>query len=143
MIELKEDRLKISFPETHPAAGVTIEFQRTLRIPDDEKSYPLPPGLGPFPLRHVDDFAASVAPGWVEHGGVFLPMYQSEALWLNFSGVHVLDRGVAYPMIVKVAAGKINAVTGDDWSDDVHRDPQDYMVVPEQPGLTATASRRD
>ncbi len=32
-----------------------IGFQRTLRIPDNGKTHPLPPGLGKFPLRHVDD----------------------------------------------------------------------------------------
>jgi hypothetical protein len=56
-----------------------------------------------------------------------LPMYQSEALWVNFSG--------HYPFAVKVAAGKINAVTGDEWRDELQEDPQDYMVPPEQPWL--------
>ena len=28
--------------------GFSLTFQRTLRIPDDGKSYPLPPGLGAF-----------------------------------------------------------------------------------------------
>lgn len=27
-----------------------VEFQRTLRIPDDGNEYPLPPGLGSFPI---------------------------------------------------------------------------------------------
>lgn len=32
-----------------------ISFQRTLRIPDDGRAYPLPPGLGMFPIvRAVD-----------------------------------------------------------------------------------------
>ena len=60
MIELKHDALQFSFPEVHPDAMLTIEFQRTFRIPDDDRDYPLPPGLGRFPLRHVDDFANSV-----------------------------------------------------------------------------------
>ena len=46
MIELKHNQLKFSFPEVHPKAKLTIEFQRTLRIPDDDNTYPLPPGLG-------------------------------------------------------------------------------------------------
>ena len=37
MTELKDDRLVFSFPEVHPSARMTIEFQRTLRIPDDDK----------------------------------------------------------------------------------------------------------
>ena len=130
MIELKEDRLIFSFPEVHPDAVLTVDFQRTLRIPDDDKTYPLPPGLGCFPVHHVDDHAAKVPENWMTHGGVMLPLYQSEALWINFSS---LDKG--YPFAVKVAAGKINAVTGEAWQDDFERKPQDYLVVPGQPWL--------
>lgn len=124
MIELREDRLVFRFPEVHADAKCRIEFQRTLRIPDDRRHYPLPPGLGRFPLNHVDDYADTVPAAWNEHGGVFLPMYQSEALWLDFSGT--------YPMAVKVAAGKINAVTGQGWTNELSDRPQDYLVVPDQ-----------
>ncbi len=129
MVELKSDALVFTFPEVHKEAELHIEFQRTLRIPDDGKRWPLPPGLGPFPLRHVDDFAERIPSAWAKHGGVMLPMYQSEALWINFSSPH------GYPFVVKIATGKVNAVTGEDWSDGLHRDPQDYMVVPDQPWL--------
>lgn len=37
MIELKQDRLSFRFPEVHDEAHVSIEFQRTLRIPDDDR----------------------------------------------------------------------------------------------------------
>jgi hypothetical protein len=127
MIELRKDRLVFRFPDVHKDAELTIDFQRTLRIPDDGQDYPLPAGLGPFPLRHVDDFADGVPDSWLEHGGVMLPMYQSEAMWLNFSG--------GYPVAVKVAAGKINAVSGETWLDGLHRDPQDYVVASRQPWL--------
>lgn len=85
MIELRHNQLRFSFPEVHPRATLTIEFQRTLRIPDDDQTYPLPPGLGAFPLRHVDDHATNVPPAGLQRGGVMLPMYQSEAMWLNFT----------------------------------------------------------
>ena len=127
MIELQNDSLVFRFPDVHKDAVLRIGFQRTLRIPDDDKKYPLPPGLGLFPLRHVDDFSDGVPELWMQHGGVMLPMYQSEALWINFGG--------DYPFAIKVAAGKINAVTGEDWREGLHRDPQDYMVAPEQPWL--------
>src|ERR1700722_13861252 len=116
MIELKNDHLLFSFPDVHPSAKLEVTFQRTLRIPDDDKTYPLPPGLGAFPLRHVDDCADNVPPAWLEHGGVMLPMYQSEAMWLCFSGGNDAERGVQYPCAIKVATGKIDAVTGKDWS---------------------------
>ena len=56
MIELRDDALVFSSPEVHRDATFNIGFQRTLRIPDDGSTYPLPAGLGRFPLRHVDDF---------------------------------------------------------------------------------------
>jgi hypothetical protein len=133
MIELRDDHLVFSFPEIHEQAKLSAQFQRTLRIPDDDRSYPLPPGLGPFPLRHVDDFATRVPSLWVEHGGVMLPMYQSEALWLHFMPGSFKYQ--PYPFAIKVAAGKINAVTGESWEDGMNRDPQDYMVTPGQPWL--------
>ena len=135
MIELRNDRLSFSFPEVHPQAKLTIEFQRTLRIPDDGGTYPLPPGLGRFPVRHVDDFGTGVPGSWIEHGGVMLPMHQSEALWLNFDCQYVDDRETHYPFAIKVAAGKIDAVTGKGWSEKLHGKPQDYLVAPEQPWL--------
>lgn len=127
MIELRHDQLVFRFPDVHRDAELRIDFQRTLRIPDDDRSYPLPPGLGRFPLRHVDDFAPRLPPRWIEHGGVMLPMYQSEALWLNFSG--------SYPCAVRVATGKIDAVTGKELKPGLARKPQNYLVVPLQPWL--------
>lgn len=131
MIELKKDALEIRAPEVHERARFTINFQRTLRIPDDGSNYPLPPGLGRFPLRHVDDFADRLPEEWKRRGGVMLPMYQSEAMWLDFNG--------SYPFALKVAAGKVNAVTGEAWSEGLHRDPQDYMVTLRQPWLDGYA----
>ena len=136
MIELVNDGLLFSFPEVHAAARLRVTFQRTLRIPDDDRTYPLPPGLGVFPLRHVDDFTSQVPASWTVHGGVMLPMYQSEALWLNFAS-H--DRHGSYPFAVKIAAGKINAVTGQQWSNELHANPQDYVVTPDQPWLDGFA----
>ena len=129
MIELQNDQLRVSFPEVHRKACCAISFQRTLRIPDDNRTYPLPAGLGRFPLHHVDDFANNVPRQWLEHGGVLLPMYQSEALWIHFS-----DRS-DYPFAIKIAAGKIDAVSGGDWMPGLARSPQNYLVMPDQPWL--------
>jgi hypothetical protein len=142
MIELNHDQLRFSFREVHPQARLSIEFQRTLRIPDDDKTYFLPPGLGRFPLKHVDDHAQNVPRQWSEHGGVMLPMYQSEALWLNFSGDYLAEHNTRYPFAVKVAAGKINAVTGETWSNGLTRHPQDYLVWPAQPWLDGYCVRK-
>jgi hypothetical protein len=128
MIELRKDVLSFSFPEVHKDAVLNVEFQRTLRIPDDGRNYPLPAGLGRFPLRHVDDFQ-DVPARWRQHGGVMLPMYQSEAMWLNFSSPG------GYPFALRVAAGKIDAVAGGEWNEGLQRTEQNYLVVPSQPWL--------
>ena len=127
MFELKHNQLVVRFPEVHEDAECSIGFQRTLRIPDDNSDYPLPPGLGSFPLLHVDDHLQKVPETWAQHGGVFLPMNQAEAMWINFHG--------SYPMAVKVAAGKIDALTGQIWSNELTEEPQNYVVVPDQPWL--------
>ncbi len=57
MIELKNNNLEFSFPDVHKSARLNISFMRTLRVPDDGNTYPLPPGFDTFPMRHVDDFA--------------------------------------------------------------------------------------
>jgi hypothetical protein len=135
MIELKRDRLTFTFPDVHPQAKLTIEFQRTLRIPDDDKSYPLPPGLGTFPLRHVDDHAQNIPSDWLRRGGVMLPMYQSEAMWLRFDSTAIDQHSTEYPFAIKIATGKRCAVSGESWRDGLHKEPQDYMVAPKQPWL--------
>lgn len=95
--------------------------------PGRQPGIPPAPWLGRFPVEHVDDFADKLPDDWRSHGGVFVPMYQSEALWINFSG--------HYPCAVKIAAGKINAVSGESWRNGLSDDPQDYAVIPEQPWL--------
>ena len=114
--------------------GLRVSFQRTLRIPDDGKKYPLPPGLGNFPLRRVDDYADKVPAEWLERGGVFLPMFQREAMWLLMSGASWKPRAV------KVAVGKVCALTGKPWSEELHENKQDYIVSPPQPWLDGIAA---
>ncbi len=109
----------------------SIRFQRTLRIPDDGRTYALPPGLGAFPVRRVDDYRDRVPAEWVEQGGIFLPMYQREAMWLSF--------GSLAPHALKIAVGKVCAITGKSWSESLHEDPQDYLVAPPQPWLDGIA----
>lgn len=130
MLTLHQDKLRFQFPDVHPEASCGISFERTLRIPDDNQTYPLPPKLGPhFPLRVIDDYADQVPSEWARHGGVFLPLYQFEALWLNF---HAQPARIPYPCAIKVATGKVNALTGEPWCPGLHQDPQDYLVVPSQ-----------
>lgn len=130
-----DDPLKISVIADRLRIGnVAITFHRTLRIPDDGSHYYLPPSLGAFPLRRVDDYRDRVPASWREHGGVLLPMFQREAMWLGF------DAAYWRPNALKVAIGTVNALSGKPWSEQLasggrEGDEQDYMVVPDQPWL--------
>tara|TARA_B100000678_G_scaffold1262_1_gene1113 strand:- start:154 stop:981 length:828 start_codon:yes stop_codon:yes gene_type:complete len=65
-------------------------------------------------------------------------------MWITFNSVQATtEKGWdkfepldgEYPFAVKVATGKINAVTGEPWENSLHKNPQDYLVVPDQPWL--------
>lgn len=132
----EKDIEKMLLEEVQKAAGyydcrMAIRFVRTFRIPDDGKTYLLPPSLDCLPLQHVDDFAGLVPEEWLKRGGVMLPMYQAEALWMNLGG--------AYPFALKIAAGKINAISGEIWEPGLRHEPQDYLVVPGQDWLEGFA----
>ena len=100
---IETDRLVARFPRVHPDAETDLVLQRTLRVPDDGKSYPLPTGLGHLPLRHLEDFERSLPRRWRDRGGVVTPMWPGEAMWIAFD--------VRYPCAVKIGTGKINALT--------------------------------
>jgi hypothetical protein len=135
MPTLEDDQIVFRFPQSDERSAFRIGFQRTLRIPDTDRTYDLPPGLGHFPLRHAEDIAR-LPPQMAARGGVVMPMWQAEALWIDFSDAGADD----LPVAIKIAAGKVNAVTGEAWSPGLHRDPQDYMVAPTQRWLDGFAS---
>lgn len=107
--------------------GVRIRFIRTLRLPESG-THALPPGLGEFPLRRVEDHPDTVPPEWRAKGGVMLPVYLREAMWLAFGGS-------AEPAALQVGVGKVCAVSGKPWTGRLARDPQNYVVLPRQPWL--------
>ncbi len=105
---------------------VTVDFQRTLRIPETGL-HPLPPGLGRFPLRRVSDYPDTAPAEWLARGGVMLPIYQREAMWLSFDA--------SEPAALQVGVGKVCAVSGLPWIDHLVKDPQNYVALPQQPWL--------
>lgn len=107
--------------------GVAVRFIRTLRLPETG-THPLPPGLGEFPVRRVADHADSVPEEWRARGGVMLPVYLREAMWLSFAGS-------SEPAALQVGVGKVCAVSGAPWSNRLAREPQNYVVLPRQPWL--------
>ncbi|MGW5650714.1 hypothetical protein [Streptomyces humi] len=107
--------------------GAAVRFVRTLRLPETG-THALPPGLGEFPVRRVADYPATAPAEWRARGGVMLPVYLREAMWLSFAGT-------AEPAALQVGVGKVCAVSGEPWSDRLSRDPQNYLVLPRQPWL--------
>jgi hypothetical protein len=114
-----------------------ISFNRTLRIPEDGKTYPLPAGMGRLPIHRVEDYADKVPESWLKEGGYFIPLYQSEALFLEFEGLKW------HPAIAKVCVGKINAISGDSYSENLSNHKQDYVVIPDQRWLDGINSGND
>ena len=105
---------------------VTVDFQRTLRIPETGL-HPLPPGLGRFPLRRVSDYPDTAPSEWLARGGVMLPIYQREAMWLSFSA--------SEPAALQIGVGKVCAVSGLPWIEHLVGHPQNYVALPQQPWL--------
>lgn len=103
-----------------------ISFNRTLRIPEDGKHYDLPAGFGHLPILRIEDVANRVPEKWRQEGGLIIPLYQREALFLEFCGVKWR------PTIAKVAVGQISAITGKPHDLDLKSGRQDYVVVPVQ-----------
>ncbi|GGS69476.1 hypothetical protein [Streptomyces cinerochromogenes] len=114
--------------------GVAVRFVRTLRLPESG-THPLPPGLGEFPVRRVADHADRVPERMRARGGVMLPVYLREAMWLGFGGT-------TEPAALQVGVGKVCAVSGKPWRDRLSRRPQNYVVLPRQPWLDGINSGR-
>ncbi len=135
MIELSYDDLVFTFYNVHSEARLNISFRRTMRLPDDVKLNAAPPSFNRFPLVDIDGYKDRVPSRWVEQGGIMLPMYQSEALYLSFSSSVDPRRISSYPFAIKVCAGKINALTGLEDHKGLQSPPQNYLVFPKQSWL--------
>eukprot|EP00002_Diphylleia_rotans_P008946 TRINITY_DN1893_c0_g1_i1.p1 TRINITY_DN1893_c0_g1~~TRINITY_DN1893_c0_g1_i1.p1 ORF type:complete len:671 (+),score=152.73 TRINITY_DN1893_c0_g1_i1:291-2303(+) len=107
--------------------GFGLSLEKTLRIPEDGKSYPLPPSLGSFPIFSVASHAKCATPEMRAIGGVFVPVEQSEALWISFKG-----QG---QVAVKISAGGVDVVSGRSSSLALDEKIQNYIVRPRQPWI--------
>ena len=106
----------------------SLSFQRTLRVPDDGKDYPLPAGLGRLPVRSVRAAKSDqIPPAWRQTPTTIVPLHHAEATWLSFSGCH--------PFAVQIAAGGICAASGLAHVPGLSRNPQNYLSIPTQPWL--------
>jgi len=125
-----------------PSCGASVNFQRTLRIPDDGREHALPPGLGSFPLHAAREHARTPHSWRTAADGlhVFMPMHNAEALWLSF-------HGASQPAAIMVGAGAVNAVSGERFVpgrlEAAADDAQAYCVRPQQPWLDGIKSGAD
>lgn len=127
-----ENKIRISGNRVEIGQRLTVSFQRTLRIPEDGKTYPLPPTLGMFPVKDASDYLDRLPEGWIQEDdlpAVLIPMYQREALWLAF------EAEKREPCAVMIGIGNMNALTGQKLETSLKADPQDYIVCPIQPWL--------
>ena len=134
MITLEQNNLHIDFSSIFQGAKGRIRFYRTLRLPDDGTIHHLPSQLGEFSLRHIVD-SATIPFHMRKKGGVMLPIYQAEAIWIDFKA--------DYPIALKIGCGKINAISGKPWCEELLEDEKDYIVLPEQPWLDGFSTGKD
>ena len=116
MIVIEDNRLEFSFPEVHQGGALQH------RIP----AHPAHPGRRPrlsaaagprevsaAPSRRLRGATAGIVAGTGRRDRADAP--GRGALWINFNS--------DYPFAVKVATGKICAITGESWVDGLNRDP--------------------
>lgn len=130
-------------PKTQFPQWLHISFKRTIRVPDNKQLSKLPPDLGDFQLHKVQDYSHRLPRKMVEKGGVFFPMHQREAMWIDFEA--------NAPFMIKIYCGGVNVVSGEHASEGIETQQrraklleqgkpiQDYVVVPEQPWLDGVA----
>jgi hypothetical protein len=113
--------------------GFNVTFQRTPRMPDDDKLHQLPGTLGTYDLFNVESYADRLPKEIRDAGGVFFPMWQREAMWINFD---MATNRWAPKWAVRVYVGRINVVSGlsmnEDSKDSEKGAEQDYIVIPGQ-----------
>lgn len=111
--------------------SVEISLERTIRVPEDDQEHWLPPTFGSFELTPTDYDLLKLPDEIKRRRGICFPIYEHEALWLNF---RLESDHFTLPVALRIAAGKINAVSGQIWSETTPNE-QDYIVVPDQPWL--------
>lgn len=56
--------------------SLEISFQRTIRVPDGDGDFELPPSMGTFPLYSVASYVDKLPTSMTLKGGLFFPMYR-------------------------------------------------------------------
>lgn len=98
-------------------------------MPDDNRLHQLPGSLGSYDLFSVEACSSHLPKNISESGGLFFPMWQREAMWLNF-------KPKQHKWAVRVFIGHINTISGraiEETTDkNAEEKQQDYIVIPGQ-----------
>ena len=115
-------RVRTDAVALHAQALMFTAFKRTHRLAEGARPQGLPPGLGNFPLVDVKALGRY---NWLDsfHGGVAMPVHDNEAMWIDFSTPD------SYPFAVQIAAGRVCALTGKTFTEElVFGDNQNFVV---------------
>ncbi|KAH6682475.1 hypothetical protein B0J14DRAFT_468361 [Halenospora varia] len=97
---------------------IQISLRRTVRVPDNDETYHLPPDCGAFPIYSVNQYKSKLPTSMAGKGGVFIPIYCNN-----------------------IYAGGVNAVSGEHFNEDENaklrrkeklakgESIQDYVVI--------------
>ncbi|MBU2488213.1 MAG: hypothetical protein KKA60_02365 [Proteobacteria bacterium] len=138
MLELSGQELRFYHPDLEPWALLRVFLVRTVQRPENSPARLLTSENGRLPIRHVDDFAEKLPESWRERGGVFVPLYPGESLWIGLMPDSDGGNPCPYPFAVKAGTGKVNMLTLALWTETLQEGDQDYAVCPPQhwiPGL--------
>ncbi|KAF7915710.1 uncharacterized protein EAE98_011053 [Botrytis deweyae] len=84
---------------------LNISFRRTLRVPESGNRLKVPPDFGPFPIYPFDKYKDKFDHSVSTNDGVFIPIYQREAMWIHFESTGYFA--------VKVIIDGVNAISGE------------------------------
>ncbi|OAX84352.1 hypothetical protein ACJ72_01268 [Emergomyces africanus] len=113
-----------------------ISFHRTIRVPETDKEFNLPPSFGKFPLYSVKQFEKRLPESMSLKGGLFFPIHDREAMWIRFES--------RSQFAVKVYVGGVNIISGEPSTENMatklrrqklyseSKSLQDYIVTPMQ-----------
>ncbi|KAF3197715.1 hypothetical protein TWF192_001890 [Orbilia oligospora] len=128
--------LKLS-PSQHCGAGIEtfIQFQRTLRLPDNGAIYKGVPDFGSLSLFNTSDFKGQIPESIAAKGGYLVPLFQREAIALAFNSTGTPRPGPGLApdeyLAMKVLAGSINLVSGLPEAKHAITN-KDYIITPKQ-----------
>ncbi|KAF1918063.1 hypothetical protein BDU57DRAFT_586584 [Ampelomyces quisqualis] len=86
------------------------------------------PDLGEFPWKAVSEFQDTLPAAMVANAGVFLPMYQSEAMWIAFNTSSYRD------YMIKIYVDGVNTISGEHALEDadtrLRRQANSFVAMP-------------